>query len=362
MNARAIIPSRALFASLLLAVLLGACTGKGPDIADPATGARSQASILALDADGGSELAIVQEPDGIVSTTAFVDANSSPLGRRIDGIFESFDRLFLLHRATSSITIVDLASRQKLSEITGFSDSASALCGVAFSNLSQGWAIDYNQPFVFHVDAVNSVVVDTLAIEGRPTSVATMGSNVFVASQLPDGSALVSVFRSNFSAFQIEHRLSFPTPIVFMSTNGNGDAMILLSAGSPGGKPIVYSVRGTVPQQTGDAVLNVPALIDRIGTVPEYATISRDNYLYVATQDYIYRLDVASSRLSAQPQKWIDGAFEVIGVDFWTDLLYAYDRPGGALRRFDRDGEAIESLPITAPVSAIEFVNPNRMK
>lgn len=346
---------------LLLGVLLAACSGQGPEVVDPSSFDRTQTSILAVDADGGSDLAIVEEPDGVSSLSAYSDANGGPLGRRIDGIFESFDRLFLLHRESASISIVDLSTRQKRGEITGFSDSTSGLCGVAFSNLSQGWAIDHDQPFVFQFDAVNAVLVDTLPIEGRPTSVATMGDNVFVGSLLADGSGLVTIFKSNFATFGIHAQLRFGSPVVFMKSNGNEDAMIMLSAGAPGGKPMVHSIKASTLQQTAERALNAEPLTGRVGTVPEYATITRDNYLYVATAAQIYRIDVGSSRLSSSPLKWLDGAYDVIGADQWTDLMYAYDATSRVLRRLDVDGNDLGPVPVNPGVSAIEFVNPSRV-
>lgn len=346
---------------LLLGVALAACSGQGPEVVDPSSFDRTQTSILAIDGDGGSDLAIVKEPDGVRSTTAYSDANGAPLGRRIDGIFESFDRLFLLHRESASISIVALSTRQKRAEITGFSDSTSSLCGIAFSNLSQGWAIDHDRPSVYQFDAVNAVLVDTLPIEGRPTSVATIGDNVFVGSQLPDGSGLVTIFKSNFATFGIHAQLRFGSPIIFMHANGNEDAMILVSAGAAGGKPTVHSIKATTLQQTAERALNAAPLTGRIGTVPEYATITRDNYLYIATAEQVYRIDVGSSRLSSSPLTWLDGAYDVIGADQWTDLMYAYDATARVLRRLDVDGRDLGPVAVTPGVSAIEFVNPSRV-
>jgi hypothetical protein len=347
---------------LLLCLLFAACTGQGPDVVEPNGDARSQKSIVAVDVEGGSELSIVAEPDGMTRSGAYADANGAPLGRHIDGIYESdFKSLYLVHRATASISVINVETRQKRAEITGFGDSTSSLCGIAFSNLSQGWAIDYDRPFVYQFDAVSFVLVDTLPIEGRPTSVAATGDYVFVGSQLADGSGVVSIFRSNFSTFAIEKRLSYPSPVIFMEPTSSGEAMIFVSAGTPDGKPMVHSFKISTMAQTGERALNAPALTNRIGTVPEYATISSDNYLYIATADQIYRVDIGTSRLSSPPLKWLEGEFDVIGVDEWSNLLYAYERSSQSLKRLDADGNELGAVAVAGPVSAIEFVNPSQV-
>jgi hypothetical protein len=345
---------------LCVGLLFAACSGKGPDVVEPGTGSRSQTSILAIDNGAESELAIVKEPDAVTSTHAYLDANGAPLGRRIDGVFQKFNRLFLLHRSSGSITVVDLATQQKRAEITGFSDSdsGSALCGLAFSNVSQGWVIDHDRPFVFLIDAVNAKLVDSLPIEGKPTAVAASGNDVFVASQLPDGSGLVSVFKSNFTTFRIDTRLTYPSPIVFMAPNGLDDAMVLVSAGAPGAKPVVYMVKTATMLQSGERALNASSsLAQYIGTVPEFATVTHESYLYIAAGDRVFRLDVRSGRLGSGPQTWYDGTFTTIGADYWTDLVYLYDPGTSALKRLDANGDELSPLALPAPVTAIEFVN-----
>jgi hypothetical protein len=347
--------------SLLLALVAAACTGQGPDVVDPTSRSRSQSSILAVDVAGGSELAIVKEPDGIINPDAYADANTAPLGRRADGLYQSYQRLFMLHRDAGAITVIDLESRIKLAEITGFADTGSALNGLAFSNLAQGWAIDHSKSAVFHIDAVNHKLVDTLAIEGQPTSIATLGTKVFVASVLPDGSGVVSVFQSNFTTFRIDHRLTYPSPIIFMAPSGASDAMVMVSAGAPGGAPIVYLVSSAM-QPIAERVLETTDLRTHIGGMSEFAALSRENYLYVATAGGLFRVDAnpRSSRLTTD--LWAEGSFTAIAVDYWTDLLYAFDPAAGVVRRYfpnaDRsDREELDPLAVPSPVSAIEFVN-----
>jgi hypothetical protein len=340
---------------LALCLILFACSGQGPDVVDPASNARSQSSILAIDAAGGSELAIVKEPDGVINPDAYADANGEALGRRIDGLHQSFDRLFMLHSEAGALTIVDIATRAKRAEIGGFVASPAQLCGLAFSNLAQGWVIDYNTPAVFHIDAVNLELVDSLPIEGKPTGVATLGTKVFVASEMPDGSAQVVVFQSNFTTFRIDNRYTYPNPIVFMSASGSDDAMVLVSAGAPGGKPGVHVIKGATMQQSSERTIDASDLRRYIGRVPEFAAVTRENYLYLATAEELYRIDVQSSRLTAD--RWLEGEHSTIGVDHWTELLYVHEPSAGTIRRFMGSGEEIAPMPVPAPVSAIEFVN-----
>lgn len=351
------------FASLsrqlaIACVALVSCTGQGPDVIDSESGVRSQVSIMAIGSGATNELAIVKEPDGISSTTAFADANGAPLGRAIDGIYESFDQLFLLHRATGTISVIDIATRRRLAEIGGFGDSTSALCGMAFSNLSQAWVIDHNSSSVYHVDAINDKLVDTFAIQGRPTSVATIDDKVFVASMLDDGSGLVSVFQSNFTSFSIDKTLTYPSPIVFMSANRAGNVMVLVSAGAPGGKPSVHTVTLNPIAPARERELDARDLRGYIGLSPEFAGVTNDNYLFIATPDIVLRVDIGA--ITRTPEKWLRGSFAALGVDEWSGLMYAYDPAAAAIRRVavtpDGQIEDLADFPVPAPISAIEFV------
>ena len=346
-------------APILLTVLLFACSGKGPDVSDVGDNSRTQVTMMAIDAETGSELAIVREPDGAATRNAYADANGAPLGRRIDGIFESFDRLFLLHRESASITVVDLGTRQKLAEITGL-PTPSRLNGMAFSNLSQGWVIDYDSRNVYHIDAVNKVLVDTLPIEGRPTSVATIADKVFVASQLDDGSGLVSVFQSNFTTYRIDRTYRYASPVVYMSTSGTGDAMVLVSAGAGASGPMVHVIKLATMEQSAERALSAPSLSSKIGEMPFFAGVTRENYLYLATEGEIFRVDVKSSRLTSQ--KWQPGTFPIIAADYWSGLLYAYDPAASTVRRFTAGGSELDPVAVPSTLSAIEFVNSTKVR
>lgn len=353
-----------LLSSLLACVCLAGCPGAGPDIVDPDTGIRSETSIHAISTPAGSDLAILKEPNGFATTSAYSAANGSALDQPIDGIFQSFDLLYLVHRRNGTISVVDVESRTRRAVLSGFGSADSAtLCGMAFSNLSQGWVINYDSPNIYHVDAVRTVVVDTFGIEGRPTSIATTHDKVLVATHLPDGSARVSMFQSNFSTFRIDATLPIASPVIFMAENGSKDAVVAIAAGRPGGRPVAYVLKVNPLRVHTERELDIPDLTAYIGRAPEYAMMTLDNYLYLATPSALLRIDVKASTLPAPT--WLEGAFSAIGVDFWTGLLYAFDPASMTIKRVAASGDEgvdLEPIPAPARIHAIEFVNSSKVR
>ncbi|MBC8144394.1 MAG: hypothetical protein H7X80_02345, partial [bacterium] len=170
-------------------------------------------------------------------------------------------------------------------------------------------------------------------------------------------------FNSNFTDFQIIQTLRYPSPIVYMSPNGTNNAMVLISAGAPGGKPGVHTLSLNPIQPLRERTIDAKDMTSSIGRSPEFAGITLDNYLYVATSDMIFRVDVTA--LARAPERWLQGSFSSIAVDIWSGLLYAYDPVTTSVKRVaqttDGNGEDLDPIAVPAAINAIEFVNSARV-
>ncbi len=355
---------------LLATLVMAGCSGQGPDVVDPASGSRNQLALIAVDNGDGGELVRYNRSRGIESTSEYTDANGLPLGMAVDGIYESaYDRLYLHHRAEGTMTVLDVRTRKKVAEIAGFHASAdSGLTGMAFSNLSQGWVIAYGAKKLYHVDAVTLSVVDhqTVDLPGYPTSVATSGTAVYVGMQLDDGTGQVAILRSNAGGiFTIERTLSFATPIIYMIADPEGTNMVMISSGgNPAGasaaiRPRVFGIRLGSYEVDYERDLDIPSLFGAIGKQPTYVGISNEAYLYIATSNKVVRVD---TRASGQGDDYYFGPTGVIGVDYWTNTLYVYNRAEGSLVPISSDSQELDHVMIEGDVRAMHFITPSKVR
>ena len=358
---------------ILTTVLLASCSGQGPDVVDPESGSRNQLGLIAIENDNGGELVRYNRSRGIENPTEYTSANSAPLGMAVDAIYEaSYDKIYLHHRAEGMMTVLDVRTRKKVTEISGFLPSAdSGLSGMAFSNLAQGWVIAYGTKKLYHVDAVTLSVVDrqTVDLPGRPTAVATGGTSstaVFVGMQLDDGSGQVGILQSNAGGiFTIERTLNFRTPIIYMAVDPDGANLILVSAGadavgsSPAIPPRIHAVRLGSYEIDYERDIDAPSLQRYIGQPPTFAGMSKEAFLYLATASGVLRLDV---RASGQGGIYYNGISSVIGVDYWSDYLYIYNEGEKAVVPITNEANELEHVAIPGTVNAIHFVTPSKVR
>jgi hypothetical protein len=358
---------------ILTTLLLASCSGQGPDVVDPDTGSHNQLGLIAIENDNGGELVRYNRSRGIENPTEYTSANSAPLGMSVDAVYESsYDKIYLHHRAEGMMTVLDVRTRRKITEISGFLPSAdSGLNGMAFSNLSQGWAIAYGMKKLYHIDAVTLSVVDrqTVDLPGRPTSIATGGTSstaVFVGMQMDDGSGQVGILQSNAGGlFAIERTLNFRTPIIYMALDPDGANLILVSAGadatgsSPAIPPRIHAVRLGSYEIDYERDIEAPSLQRYIGMPPTFAGISKEAFLYLAVGDRVLRLDV---RASGQGGAYYNGLSDVIGVDYWSDYLYIYNRDEKAVVPISNEAQELDHVAMPGTVNAIYFITPSKVR
>ncbi len=352
---------RALLGCCVAALTLFACSGKGPDVVGPGSGDRTQISLLALDKPGSGELLRYSEVKGVVTTGDYAAANGAPLGKEIDAIYDSYlrDQLYLQHRADGSITVLDMQTRKKLGEVIGLHAGADGLCGMAVSNYSQAWAIASGAPILYEIDTRNYKLAREIDLPGKPTAVGVdssgRGGYVLVGMLANDGSASVGVTRSNSTDFRIERTINFPSPVLYIEATNDGSQVVVLTAGAPGARPILFFLDGVTLDVTGSQELNSGSLEQYVGQEPTYVQMTRDSYLYLAGSQSVLRVDLTNH--DVQPEEFYPGNYRVIGVDRITGLLYAWQQGATEVRRFTTDYEELDPFPVSDEVRDIHFIN-----
>ncbi|MDB5036438.1 MAG: hypothetical protein JWQ98_3679 [Chlorobi bacterium] len=339
------------------------CSSVGPDVIDPKTTERTQTSLIAIEKGGGGEILRYSEQSGIVSTSDYSNANGGAALNRVDAIYEQFDSLYLQHRATGEISVLSLKNRKQGSIITGFPiDSAGGFDGMAFSNRSQAWVINYGTPSLYQVDIwANKIVASTnIPLPGNPTCVGTDGRVVFVCTELADGTGRVSFLESNGGGvFPIEKTLDFPSPIVYATQSYDSTRMFFLSSGGPtdDAKPTLYIVTRDGLNLDGSFAIESPNIRSYIGKEPTFAATSARGYIYLGLPNAIVQVDpVAGTSFDLYP-----GNFPVIGVDYDSDLLYAYAPGSLSIKRYTDAGENLSDIAVPGDVSWIKFISTGRI-
>lgn len=347
-----------------IAVVSG-CSGEGEMVVDPNSGMRTETALIAVDRGSAGELLRYVENSGLVSSSAYAEANAgTELGMPIDAIFTSFDKLFLHHREQGSITVLDIETGKRRGVLTGFPASAdSGLCDMAFSNLSEAWVVAFNTRKLFLVDAVNLTPLIDQAIDlpGNPTSVGTAGTRVLVGMVMPDGSAGVAVLRSNNPPYPIDLVMNFDSPVVHITANSDANELLLVTAGVPGGSPTLHAYDVATLEKLSETVLPGSDLNHYVGQEPTFAALSNDFFLYVSTPEALVRVDTRS-RQKKRASAIIQGSYPVIGVDYFTSLIYLWSPQRREVLRFRASGEQLSSVAVAEPVTAISFVRQNHSR
>ncbi len=174
---------------------------------------------------------------------------------------------------------------------------------------------------------------------------------------------------SNDPDFEIERTIDFPMPIIYGASNPDGAHVVFIGSGSPGEsfsdpaddvKPKVFIVSLADYTVPFDRDLNTVSLDGYIGQHPMFAGISRNFYCYVATPDALLRIDTKSW---GQILDWLFGPYRVVGVDYFTDLVYAV--PADDPTRVDRITLEEETLPqftMPEPVNGILFISTSTLQ
>ncbi len=350
--------------ALLLGLLLVGCSGKGDLVVDPNSGSSNETSLIAVNRGQTPELVRYSEQSGIVTNSAYSDANQgAALDAGVDAIFTSFDKVYLHQRSTGSITVLGLESRKKIGELDGFAGSAdSGLCDMAFSNLSQAWVVSFAARKLYLIDAVNLApgTEEPIDLPGNPTSVGAVGTRVFVGMVMPDGSAQAAILSSNAGVYSVEGMIPTESPVIYIAGNPDNDEVLMLTSGTPGGQPQLHAYDATTLEQLTETAIPSVDMRAMIGQEPNFAAISYDNYLYIAGPESLVRVDT-KSRQRKRASVILQRAYPVIAVDYFTDLLYAWSPGSDGIQRYTVDGNELESIPVTDPVTAIGFVRQNQM-
>lgn len=352
------VSARIFLACITLATVFGAygCDSQGPNVVDT-SGSNAQVALMAVGTGtGGSELAQYREATGLKSTTLYATANGSALDLPIDGMDESNNRLFLYHRAAGQITVLDVQSYKKLGRISGLpaGTDSTGLCGVAFSNLSQAWAVCYGTPALYLVDAVNFTVARPIGLPGSPTCVATAGVKVLAGFRRDDGTGGLTMLSSNSGNYALEKVLDVASAPVAILNAPDPNILYVITADNG-----IFSFDIRSALLSGGQGLPGGSLSAHIGTFPNFAAVSAIGTLYLAGSDAVYSMTAAAP---ADAFQTLPGNYSIVGVDYYSDLLYAAkkDDPSQIDRVYYGIGQlATVALPV--PIRALRFLNPSKV-
>lgn len=340
-----------------LLLLLAGCSAKGPDVVDPHANRRAQKALLAVDKGDGGELYRFSELDDQLTQNDYANANNGEeLGKKVDAIYENDERLFLHHREEGEITMLDFATRKKIATLSGFPGGVEGqMCSMAFSNFSQAWVVCYNTPKLYQVDQYLQVIADTFDLDGNPTNVGTNGAYVFVSTVQSDGTAKVGIFESNFVNFGFKKTLTLPSPVIYSAPTSENYEFVLITAGGPGMKPKAHFVRMDNLEINDELEFESDPLTEYIGKEPNFAAVTRDDFIYLALPSMVIQFDARNRFYS----EWYSGYYPILGVDFATSLFYAYAPGSQVIKRRTVMGEDLSDLNVGADVRSIYFLGTN---
>lgn len=358
---------------LLLVLLFGSCSGVGPDVVDPNVNKRTEVALFAVNNAGGGDLLRYSENQGAVVTQHdYQDINGAPLGVEIDAIYNAYDSLFLVSRKTGTITVLDLQTRRFLKQLSGFGvTDGGGLCGLAFSNRSQAWAVSYGTPSLYLIDAYNLSVLPEIPLPGNPTAVGTSGTKVYVGMEMEDGSGQLAIVSSNAGgAYTIEQTLNFATPVVYIGGAAGGTQAFVVTAGSPGADtttpfddlfPEVAILTTNAPVQVlaQFKLTFSPSLYRRIGTLPVWTSQVYQDYLYLALPIGVVKVDMISASIE---EIGLTEDYEAIAADFFSSLVYAMLPDGRTVRRVDAALNILPDLTLPTAARSVRFVSSTRIR
>jgi len=358
---------------ILLPLLILSCSGVGPDVIDPTLNKRTEIALVATNAGGmGEILRYSENQEAVVTEHDFLDANGFSLGLSVDAMYEAYDSLFLLSRESGTITVLDLATRRKLGELTGFGTTpGGGLCGLAFSNRSQAWAVSYGTHSLYLIDAYNLAVLPEIPLPGNPTAVGVSGTKVYVGMEMSDGRGGLAVLSSNAGgAYEVEQVLPFATPVIYVSGSAGGTQAFVITAGGPGPDSAdpnddVFATMAFVGTASPVEILlefNIdfsPSLFRRIGQPPVWASRVYQDYLFVALPIGIEKVDMISGSIE---DTGLREDYEAVGADYFSSLVYGMLPDRRTIHRIDNQNIGLADLTLPADARAVLFVSPSRVK
>ena len=349
---------------------LASCSGQGDDVIDPDANERNETALLAVNSDGQGEVAQYYEVSGVVGQSEFESANGQSLGMEVDAVYEAYENIYLHSNEAGEITVLGLGDRKQKATIGGFPvGDTVGLSGMAFSNLSQGWVIAYGADTLYHIDIRNFALVRRIPLPGTPTAVTTLGNQVYVGLENSDGTGAIGVLASNDPDFVVDVKVQLPRPPFFAATDEEADYLILLVPGAETDDPdtreidtdpLLYAVDLLDYSFAFDIPFFAPPMRDYVGRHPNFATLTRDSYLYLATSEGVKRLDTKSFGVISDllPGK----SYSVVAADYWTDLVYAVptNAPNTVERKTKRD-QTLSAFTLDRPVRSITFVSTSKV-
>lgn len=368
-----IVLQRSLAALSCAALLLAGCSGESDKIVDPNIYNRTETALLAVNSGGAGQLIRYSEPNSMLGADEIAPANGGAgLTEPINMMTEAYDQLYLVHRNSGAITVLDLTTRKKIARLEGFdAPSGGGLLNIVFSNQSQAWAVSTGSPKLYQIDAERLTVLAPIPLSGEPTAIGTSGTRVFVGVRDSSGAYRLLVFSSNTGVVPppLEETLTFPSPIVAIAGVADGQNAMIMTAGGVGLDPFdsaravgptIYSVGTKAPVGIlSEVELPYAPITDRVGKPLTWFIQTRDDYAIAALPGALTQIDVrglGSYDLAFE-------TFDVLGADYFTGLIYAAASGNPTqLRRFTQEGSELTPLTLPAPVADVQFVNPNRLK
>jgi|GEM_PF-2032232 len=364
---------RSLAALSLTTLFLAGCSGESDKVINPDIYNRTETSLLAVNAAGSGQLIRYSEPNSAFGTDEIAPANGGTgLTEPIDLMTEAYEQLYLVHRASGAITVLDLPTRRKIARLEGFDVPAGGgLINIAFSNQSQAWTIAAGSPNLYQIDAERLVVLPPIPLDGMPTAVGTSGTRVFVGIKGNDSVNRLLVFSSNTGVVPppLEQSIILPSPIVAIVGVGNGESAMVMTTGGAGLDtldpsravgPTLYTVSTKNPVAIQQEVeLPYSPILERVGQPLTWLAQTRDDYAVVALPGALTQVDVRG--LGAYDLAF--DSFDVVGADYFTGLIYATTNSGATrLRRFTDNGTELDPLSLPASLVDIQFVNANKLR
>ena len=360
------------FPLLLLPVIAG-CSGQGPDVVAPGAEERNQTAILALGDEGNGELGRYYEADEALLEEEYATANGTPLGLDPDAIYERYEKLWVFDNDAGTIAVLNLLNRKEIGRIEGLpngdSGTAGHLNGLAFSNLSQAWAIAYGSGSLFHIDAQNIVAVRRVDLPGEPTAITTIDNRVFIGLEMADGTGAIGLMRSNDPDLGVQVIATMRRPPVFTAINADQQHIVMLVPGEEADLPET-GIIDTDPALmlltlsdysfVFDGRIIAPNLRDYVGRHPVFATATKDYFLYLATSEGVKRIDTQAwgDFIDFLPGK----AYSVVAADYYTDLVYAVPTSSPTtIERITKHEDRLSDLNTAVPVNAITFVSTSKV-
>jgi YVTN family beta-propeller protein len=269
---------------------------------------------------GSSEgLALIGMPNGALVYDDVIRTAADTKASAYGDIQRFRDDVFLLHTAEPTVTILS-ADSLRLRTTIDFGNAGPA-SSIAFANATTAFATHPNSDVISVIDLTTYSVASTIAVPGRPISIAIAGNQACIASQ---SSAEVRLFDTR--SFQLSSALAVAPAPTFVIADPTNDAFVVVSLGA--GK--VDSATASVPTMSFvdidvRSVAASVALTQRTGQgaerIPMGAALTDEGFVYVAMQDVLLRVPARSRSRATLVQ---EGSFSALAsVPTRAEMLVA---------------------------------------